>query len=498
MARSGLLLGMDLGTTNAKVAAYAPDGKLHSRAVVEYPTFFPSAGRAEQRPEDWIGALSEATHEVMKDLVRVPEPVLGLSISAHGPGLVLVDERGESLTETIPTWQDERCYTQGERLIQMVGPDWIGLGMPLGGFPAKLLWAVDEEPELSSKARFALTIKDYLIGWLTGRYVTDPSSGPGNMSWWEPVFDAIGWSLDRLPQISASIEIAGEVLPEVAKSLGLPSGLPIVTGMNDGAATTLSSGAIRPGDAIVTLATNGVARLVISKPIDVQTRLDRNLFCWPYIEGNWIVGGQSKAGASSLQWYRDLIFDEQNDEAFHTLSKEANERPVGASGVVFLPYLMGRGSPNNDPDAKGALLGLTLAVTRGDIARGILEGVSFAIRDIVGALSEFDLQAQAIRLTGGGAQSEVWRQIISDVLDLPVQYTDVDATLGAAINASVGIGIYRAFHEAVESMCRTQTVTVPRQENADTYAELYSRYKITRDDVLRDSVGHDKGESPRA
>jgi xylulokinase len=437
---------------------------------------------------DWIAALAEAAHEVIEDLEDFPDPILGLSISAQGPGLILVDEKGESLTEFIPTWQDERCYAQGKWLIATVGPDWVGLGMPLGGFPAKLLWAVEEDPELSSKARYALTIKDYLLAWLTGRFVTDPSSGPGNTAWWEPVFDAIGWSLDRLPLVFDSTQIVGEILPAIAESLGLPHGLPVVNGMNDGASTTLSSGAIRQGDAIVTLATNGVARVVISRPINVQARLDRDLFCWPYVEGKWIVGGQSKAGASCLEWYRDLMFGEPSEETFLALTNEANERPVGANGVLFLPYLMGRGSPKNDPDARGALVGLTLSANRGDIARAILEGVSFAIRDIVETLNEFEINAHGMRLTGGGAKSQIWRQIISDVLNLPVRHADVDATLGAAINASVGIGVYQDFPEAIAAMCGTEVETAPQPENADKYSELYSRFKAIRDDVLRTSI----------
>lgn len=488
MVERGLILGMDLGTTNAKVAAYSLEGKLQGQATIKYPTYFPAAGRAEQRPKDWVVALSEATHQVMKDLKKHPEPILGLSLSTHGPGMILVDEQGKSLTESIPTWQDERCYTQGKWLIETVGPDWVGLGMPLGGFPAKLLWAVEEEPDLSSRARYALSIKDYLIGWLTGQFATDPSSGPGNTSWWKPVFDAFGWSLDRLPSIFGSTEIVGEILPEIADGLSLPRGIPVVMGINDGAATTLSSGAIRPGDAIVTLATNGVARLVTSGPIDAQTRLDRGLFCWPYVEGNWIVGGQSKAGASSLQWYRDLIFKDQNDGTITTILKEVEQRPIGASGVLFLPYLMGRGSPKSDPGARGALLGLTLAVNRGDIARAILEGVSFAIRDIVETINEFGLHSHVMRLTGGGARSDVWRQIISDVFNLPVQHTDVDATLGTAIIASVGIGVYEDITGAKEAMCRTQEETFPIPKNAEKYAELYNHYEVIRDDVLRTSI----------
>lgn len=487
MGGRGLLLGMDLGTTNAKVAAYALDGTLHGRATVKYPTYLPSPGVAEQRPEDWIAALTEATQIVIKGLEKNQSPILGLSLSTHGPGLILVDEQGESLTESIPTWQDERCYPQGEWLIENVGPDWVGLGMPLGGFPAKLLWAVKEEPEMSSKARFALTIKDYLIGWLTGLFATDPSSGPGNTSWWEPVFDAIGWSLDRLPTILGSTAVVGEILPETADVLGLPQGLPVVMGMNDGAATTLSSGAIKPGDAIVTLATNGVARLVISDPIDVQTRLEQDLFCWPYVEASWIVGGQSKAGASSLEWYRDLLFTDQNEEAFLTLIKEAKERPAGANGVLFLPHLMGRGSPKNDPDARGAFLGLSLAVKRGDITRAILEGVAFAIRDIVETFNALGLSSNAIRLTGGGAQSELWRQIISGVLNLPVLYTDIDATLGAAINAAVGVGLYQEFSEATKAMCSEYSETSP-PKNANMYNELYSQYIYVRDSLPGTSI----------
>ena len=192
-------------------------------------------------------------------------------------------------------------------LLEQVGPEWIGLGMPLTGFPAKLLWAVQEQPEIASRARYALGLKEFLVGWLTGMFITEPSSGPGRSEWYQPVFEAINWRIENLAKVCSPTSVCGYLLPSIATRIGLREGLPIVIGLNDGASATLAAGAVQPGDAIVTLATNGVARLILDKPISPKERLEMALFCWPYIENCWVAGGQTKSGASSLQWVAQII-----------------------------------------------------------------------------------------------------------------------------------------------------------------------------------------------
>ena len=187
-----LLLTVDLGTTNCKAAAFELDGSPAASAAVPYATASPRDGWHEQRPADWLAALSTSVRAVTGELGPRVGAVAGIAVSAWGPGLVLVDRSGRALNEWSPTWQDVRSLAHGRALVDRVGAGWIGGGMPLTGFPAKLAWATEAWPELARDAAYALGVKDFLLHRLTGRFVTDPSSGPYGAGWAEPAFEAVG------------------------------------------------------------------------------------------------------------------------------------------------------------------------------------------------------------------------------------------------------------------------------------------------------------------
>jgi len=476
-----LVIGLDLGTTNAKAAAYDLEGKALAQAAVPYSTQFPRSGWAEQRPSDWIDALSAAWLQVMAELGKFTKDVVGIGLSAHGPGLVLADESGQPVLDNSPTWQDERCKAQGKWLLERVGPEWIGLGMPLTGFPAKLLWALQEQPEIIAKTRYALGIKEFLVGWLTGHFVTEPSSGPGGVQWYRPVFEALHWPLEKLAEVTLPTSVGGYITPDIAARFNVKAGLPVVMGLNDGACATLAAGAVRTGDAIITMATNGVARIILDGPISPQVRLEKALFCWPYVEKCWVAGGQTKSGASSLQWLVQIIQADHGDETIRRIISEAGESPVGSRGVLFIPYLMGRGSPVDDPHATGAFLGLCLSNNRADMVRAVLEGVSFAIAEIFQTFSELGLKVNRLKVTGGGARSDLWRQILADVLGTPLTYVGTDSALGAAMVAAVGLGLHSDVPSAASAMSHPLGETRPVLQNHEKYAGLLKKFWQIRD-----------------
>jgi xylulokinase len=217
--------------------------------------------------------------------------------------------------------------------------------------------------------------------------------------------------------------------------------------------------------------------MVLSEPVPPDDRLDYGLFCWPYVDDLWIVGGFAKCGASALDWFARLLTDESQD--FDRLFAEADDSPPGSRGVTFVPYLMGRGSPDPNPAAQGSFLGLTLAHQRGDLARAVLEGVAFALRDILEHFGDMSKTIRRLRLSGGGARSPVWRQIIADVLGYPLHYYSGDSALGAAIVASVGLGLHRNFPMAVGAMTHVLEETVP--VNTGIYDDLYRDFQRVRD-----------------
>ncbi len=480
-----LLLGLDLGTTNAKAAVYDLAGHLVAEAAVPYPTSFPRPGWAEQNPRDWTKALLQATQQVVMLLGHRVHDLVGVGLSAQGPGMVLVDELGAPLIDASPTWQDERCAPQGRKLYEKIGVLWPGLGGPFTNFPAKLQWAVEHQPEAAAQARYAVGVKDFVVLWLTGECLTEPTSGSGGGDWFQPVFDAIGWPLDRLARMLSPIDVVGQIRADRARQMGLPKPLPVIIGLNDGASATLSTGAVSLGDAIITLSTNGVLRVIMSEAVTSEVRLGHNLFNWPYLPPElWIAGGQTKAGASTLQWFADMVGGSQHEVSLDKLLAEAEASPVGSSGVTFLPYLMGRGSPHSNAAATGTFTGMTLATGRGDLTRAVLEGTAFALRDIQADFAQFGYPPRGFRLSGGGGRSRLWRQILADVLGQPLTYAASDSTLGAAMVASVGLGLHADLRSATQAMVRLEAHHEPVTENVSRYHTLYETFKAARDTLF--------------
>ncbi len=475
-----IFIGLDLGTTNAKAGAYNAAGQLLAYASMAYVTDYPAAGLAEQRPADWKTALTHAFQQVVIQLGEQQRQIRAIGVSAHGPNLILTDNKGQALIDTVPIWQDERCVAQGKRLIQEVGSDWVGLGMPLSGFPARLLWAIENQAEIARKATYALDAKAYLIQWLTGIIATEPSSGPGRETWWEPGFEAMGWPIERLAPVLPSDLTVGPLKPEIAAAFGLKQRVPVVMGLNDGACAVLACGASQPGDVIITLATNGVFRLALDKPLKSDDCLKHALFCYPLVESAWVAGGQTKCGASALQWITQLS-GASTDDTFEKMLAEAHETAPGSEDVLFLPYLAGRGAPQSDPNATGVFCGLRLSASRGVLTRAVLEGVTFALRDIYSCFQAFGYSMRRIFLLGGGGKSMLWQQIVADIFGLSTTYYDADSALGAAIAAALATGAYSNSERAVQAMTSPLAQSEPDPKTSIMYEQVYSNFRRLRE-----------------
>jgi xylulokinase len=475
---SSHFLGLDLGTTNAKAALYDAEGKLIGEATVTYATDYSQPGGAEQRLTDWTDALTQACCGLMAKVGDTAHDLLAIGVSAHGPGVILLDGAGEPLLATSPTWQDTRCTAHGEALLAAVGTAWTGLHMPRNSFPAQLQWLCARYPVQAAQARYALSIKDYLVYWLTGTLCTEPTQVAGGIDWAPALLRASGWDVTRLPPVVSATQVVGTVRTALLRPLGLPNALPVVGGLADGAAATLSMGAIQPDQAVLTLATSGVIRLVTAAAVDPVRQQTHNLFCWPYIDPLWIVGGHIKAAAGALQWLHNILAPTAD---LATTLAQAAQSPVGSRGVTFLPYLLGRGTPHVDESATGAFLGLTFAHGPGDLTRAVLEGVAFAYREVLDDFLAMGHAIPELYISGGGARSPLWRQILADVLERPLVYYGADSTLGAAMVAAIGSGYYAHYQSAVAAMVHPGERTAPNQEQVNHYATILQTHRTWRD-----------------
>ena len=488
MSSTPLLLALDLGTTNCKAAVFDLAGRDVARAYEAYPTHLRHGGAYEQRPRDWIAAATNVIRDVSSSLKARVHTLVGLSVTAWGPGLVLVSPTGEVLNDYSPTWQDFRSDEYGRRLIRRCGPAWIGGGMPLSGFPAKLAWALDQWPS-SASARMALGVKDYLVYWLTGRYVTEPSSGPFGPVWREEVFEAVGWDLDRLPPVRSSLEVGGLLNRGRAVELTLPPGLPVVMGLNDGASATLGAGSCRVGDTVVSLGTNGVLRVVVASEPDPQRCLDRSMFRYPFVTSRWITGGFALSGGDSLRWLVHALgaAGEKGGADYETALEDAASVSPGCDGVVFLPYLIGRGAPLANPRASGSYTGLRSMHGRGHLVRAVLEGVACALQDVRLAVDEVATDAGDVVLSGGGGKASLWQEVIAGVFGRPVRAPGGDSALGAAIVAATALGYHESIERAVESMVpAVERVEPPDDRSA--YLTCYSRFQDLQRRIYGDEM----------
>jgi sugar (pentulose or hexulose) kinase len=476
-----LFLGLDLGSTNAKAALYDSQGTLVGEQAVAYPTDYSQPGGAEQRLTDWTDALTQACRGLMAKIGDRSRDLAAIGLAAHGPGVILLDGAGAPLLPTSPTWQDTRCTAHGETLLKTVGTAWTGLHIARNSFPAQLKWIAERDPAQAAQAHYAVGIKDYLIYWLTGALLTEPTQVAGGHEWAPALIAASGWTVTQLPRVAPATQIAGLVRPALVRALGLSSALPVVSGLADGAAATLSMGAIHPSQAVLTLATSGVIRVVMPAAVAPTVQLTHNLFCWPYVEGRWIAGGHIKAAAGALHWLHGVLAPTALAPTLTDLLANAAESPVGSRGVIFLPYLLGRGSPCADEMARGAFLGLSPAHDRSDMTRAVLEGVAFAYRDVLDDFVAMGHAISKLHVSGGGAANPLWRQILADVLQRPLIYYSADSTLGAAMVAAIGTGHCANVQAAVTAMVQPGERTEPAAAQSERYEAVLQTYRAWRD-----------------
>ncbi len=454
---SGVLVGLDVGTSGVKALAISPDGHVVARAEEEYELSLPRPGWAEQDPEDWWRATERA-------LAALP-PAAAIGLSGQMHGLVALDANDRVLRPAI-LWNDQRTAVECaeieeriglERLIELTG------NRALPGFTApKLLWLRRHEPDVYARIAHVLLPKDYIRLRLTGERATDVADASGTL-----LFDVARrrWSDDVLD----ALELPRAWLPDAFESTDVP-GAP---GAGDQAAGALGVGIDSPGPVSVVLGTSGVVFAVLpSFAADPQARV--HAFCHA-VPGAWHAMGVMLNAAGALRWLRESVLRQPYEE----LLEEAARWEPGVEGLQFQPYLAGERTPHADPAARAAFVGLSLRHDAGAMTRAVLEGVAYGLRDCFELLRELGVEADAGRVSGGGARSELWLRIVASVLGIPLERTVVEegAAFGAALLAGVRAGVYADVHEAIERAVHVRDVVEPDPAWRGAYDEGYARYR---------------------
>ena len=487
-----LLLGLDLGTTGARAVLVDRDGALRASHSADYPMATPRPGWAEQDPGAWEAAAFEALRACA---ATAPDPtaVAGIGLTGQMHGATLLDADDRPVRPAI-IWCDQRTGPQRREIEDAIGADEVvarTANPPLEGFTApKLRWVREHEPRCYASIRRVLLPKDFIRFRLSGQAATDVADASGTAlfdvrrrRWSEAMLRDLEVPAEWLPTVYESPARAGTLSGAPAERLRLPAGLPIAAGAGDQAAGGVAAGVIEPGDALVTIGSSGVVFAAADRPL-VDPRGRVHTFCHA-LPAAWHVMGVTQGAGLSLRWARDTFGQDIVAEAsgrgvdpYELLTAEAAGSPPGGRGLVWLPYLQGERTPHLDPNARGVLFGLTSAHTRGDVVRAMMEGVAFSLRDGMDIIRELGAPVDRVRIAGGGARSALWRQIVADVLGVPVtpEPEERGPAFGAALLAGVAAGVYGSVADACRTTARDSTNLDPIPANRTRYDDLYSVY----------------------
>jgi len=484
------LIGIDLGSSSVKCAAFDHSGQIKAHAEHSYLFSSPREGWLEIDPETWWDVTHAALKETISQLAG--EPVDAIAVSGVMLMAVALDASGRAVRPTL-SWLDRRVLPQFESIQKSGIAEELfaatGTAVAPSQTPYPLLWMMQEEPDRFKRIAKVVLPKDYLRYRLTGTMLTDVTDASGTLlldsrtgQWNQGALERLGIPSSILPDVVASSAIAGRLLPEVAATLNLPAGVPVIAGSGDGVSTMLGLGIVRPGQLGITVGTAGVL-MSASDRFLVDERGRCLVFRHP-IPGQYFLVTATNTSGEAIRWFSNMLQSSLPEtERYARLNAAAAASPPGSRGVVFLPYLAGSRSPHYNPSAKACFLGLDLMHEFSDLARAAMEGVCFEIRDCLDVhrevLGSEHFTIDEVLVSGGIVRSPLWLQILADAtgttLSVPVA-TELGA-LGAAINAAVGIGIYPDYLTATATMVRIANRIVPNEGSRHAYDHAYYLYR---------------------
>ena len=474
-------VGIDLGTSSVKLLLMQNDGTVLSSVSKEYPVSYPKPGWSEQNPEDWLRRTLAGLAELLETERADRSLIRGIGIGGQMHGLVALDKDDKVIRPAI-LWNDGRTEQETEYLNKDIGTkrlsEYTG-NIAFAGFTApKILWMKKHEPEKFDSINKIMLPKDYLVYMLTGAFTTDVSDASGMLlldvrkrKWSEEMIAICGISEQMLPEVRESYEISGYVKAGIKESLGLSGSIAVVAGAGDNAAAAIGTGTVENGSCNISIGTSGTVFIAC----DTFTTGENNaIHAFGHANGRYHLMGCMLSAASCLKWWLEDILKTDDYQEEQRDIKGKGENPV-----YFLPYLMGERSPHNDPNVRGAFLGLGLDTTRVQMAEAVFEGVSFALKDSLEIARSLGIEIQKTKLCGGGAKSPVWQELLANILDLEVEIleTEEGPSLGGAILAAVACGEYPSVEAAAKAIVKVRKTIVPNRDLVEAYQKKYRVFR---------------------
>jgi xylulokinase len=486
------LIGLDIGTSGCKASMFTNDGKLQGQSSSEYPVLMPHAGWAEQDIDVVWQLAQETLREVQGKTGQHKVDAIGLSV--HGEAVTPIDKDGQPLRPMI-LGMDTRTVRQNEWLVQRFGSEklfeWTGMPVHTINTLPKLLWIKQNEPEIWKKAASFMLVEDFLIYKMTGKAAISKCLASRTQlydlhkdGWSETILQELELDPERLSPVLPSGTAVAPMLMSICDHLGFTHPPLVTTGGHDQACGALGTGLTRPGLAMVSTGTAEVVEVALSSPVINRTLFEGNISVYAHVvPGLYLAMTLNHCGGLLLRWFRDTLCEgelqrasQSGVDAYDLILKEA---APGPTSLLVLPHFSGSGTPWFDTQSKGAILGLTFSTRRADLAKAILEGLTYELRINLDLLKNGGVQIDSLRAIGGGAKSDLWLQLKADITGIPVVAPEITeaAGFGAAILAGAGAGIFSSAANAAESFLSLRSEIKPQVHNQQVYNQRFELYR---------------------
>lgn len=490
-------LGIDIGTFETKGVLADGEGRILATAKRRHDMIVPQPGWAEHDAEnDWWGEFRAISQELIASTGTAPESIKSVAASGIGPCMLPVDEDGKPLMNAVLYGVDTRAAEEIDELTAEIGEETLlaecGNALSSQSVGPKILWLKKNRPEIYARTHKVMNSSSFLVHRLTGRFVIDHYSASSSSPlydirtnrWTDRYADRI-IEPERLPELLWSTEIAGHVTERAARETGLAPGTPVTAGTIDAASEAVSVGVLGTGEMMMMYGSTMFIILVTDHRVE-----DGRLWYAPWLfEGQHACMSGTSTSGTLTRWFQEQFARELDEsEALRLLAEEAARAPVGANGIVVLPYFSGERTPIHDPHARGMVFGLDLTHTRADVYRGFLEGIAYGVASVIETYEEAGAGVKRIAAVGGGTKNAVWSQAISDVSGKvqEVAANTVGAAFGNAFLAAVAVGA--AGREDIRRWNPVERSITPEKRNRAIYDARYSTFKelyVRNNDLMR-------------
>jgi xylulokinase len=474
-----LYIGVDLGTSAVKLVLMDESGEIKNVVSEEYPLYFPHTGWSEQKPEDWEKGICTGLAKLLDGYDR--GQIDGISFGGQMHGLVVLDSQDNVIRPAI-LWNDGRTGEECDYLNNTIGKDKIAGytgNMAFTGFTApKIIWMKKNEPDNFKKIAKIMLPKDFIAYRLSGVHCTDVSDASGmllfdvkNRCWSKEMMDICGVSENQLAKVYESYETVGHVTSEASKKYGLPESVKVIAGAGDNAAGAVGTGTTSHGMCSVSIGTSGTVFVATDKfAMDPAN----SMHSFAHANGKYHFLGCMLSGAACNKWWMDEIIRDTDYKG-----QLSDTKKFGDNKVFFLPYLMGERTPHNNPDARGAFIGMSMDTTRNDMTQALIEGITFGLRDSIEIARSLGVKIERVRAIGGGAKNPRWCQIVADVMDVKVDRINCEEGpgLGACILAAVGCGKFKSVEEAGTKLIKVTQTIDQEPELVEKYERKYQQWR---------------------